>query len=803
MRTGLCLRKLALGCALLLPIWVASAGAAAEVYSFGANQYGQLGQGDTTDRPTPSGIAAMSALDVLAASAGGHHSLLLLRNGAVYSFGRNWVAGVGGGQLGHGDLVGRSTPTRVLGLPEGVVVAAGNCHSLVVVADGGLFAFGSNNSGQLGQGDFVDRLHPTRVPGLGPVQSAAAGDGFSLVLLRTGEILSCGDNRHGQLGLGYASATGIPSPVKIEGLPGPAVAIAAGGAHALVLLENGDVYSFGRNDAGQLGLGDRLDRALPSRIAMLSGAAAVSAGSGHSLVLLANGELYVFGSNSGGQLGAGDWLGRPSPTRASGLPAVAAVSAGGSHSLIALQNGQLLACGSNASGALGIGHEPFRSLTPISVAGISGVGVVACGKDHSLVVAESRSGLDKMPGSEATSEDVGIPDPSRPGRIYLFLLVGAANIGGFQTDPRVPAGLFERHSVELASAMRDHWRVADRDIVFVRAWGASREEFASRLRDLASSTTPRDLLVLHYIGHGDAGGLMPGFGGEDGVLPFSDLDVLLGSAAGDVLVILDSCSATSAVDSIVNSPQKRLLAAGSSECGKRSPGSVLTPVATHVIRCGVTSVSAIAAAVRSAAITSGSSGAEIPVYAHHGTASAELDIGGTGQSPALPSGSELAVSVNLDGAMRPAFIVRDGFVDGGVGDGVVAGVITIAFAGTVISYPVDVAVHLYAPAQHGPGQVEYTVSTAAVLPLIYGEIPVLIALSARASFDRPFPECGQYCWWIANIPGTYQGFLDAGGQRLPVMGSATLAGRLSCRSVSGDGCVVTGEFHLRVPVGGR
>ena len=95
-------------------------------------------------------------------------------------------------------------------------------------------------------------------PGQAAVQ-VAAGYKFTLVLMEDGTVWSCGQNNYGQLGLGrtdtQSDANPEPKMIESESLPGKAVEISAGKEHALVVLENGDVYSFGRNHYGQLGLG--------------------------------------------------------------------------------------------------------------------------------------------------------------------------------------------------------------------------------------------------------------------------------------------------------------------------------------------------------------------------------------------------------------------------------------------------------------------------------------------------------------------------------------------------------------------
>lgn len=127
------------------------------------------------------------------------------------------------------------------------------------------------------------------------VKSVAAGQNFSLVLLENGDVYSFGNNSFGQLGQG--NWTQLASPTKIENLPS-IKAIAAGATHALLLTTDGDVLSFGNNAYGQLGLGDTDNRSNPTLVPGLEGKniAAIAAGNSQSYAITQTGELYMFGN---------------------------------------------------------------------------------------------------------------------------------------------------------------------------------------------------------------------------------------------------------------------------------------------------------------------------------------------------------------------------------------------------------------------------------------------------------------------------------------------------------------------------
>ena len=125
------------------------------VYAWGADVFGQLGNGTTvrTDVPTP--VVAPAGVTFTAVAAGGDHSMALASDGRVFSWGANYD-----GQVGDGTTTARSTPTAVVA-PSGVAfaaLAAGTAHSLAVATDGSVYAWGFNASGQLGTGTTTDAV---------------------------------------------------------------------------------------------------------------------------------------------------------------------------------------------------------------------------------------------------------------------------------------------------------------------------------------------------------------------------------------------------------------------------------------------------------------------------------------------------------------------------------------------------------------------------------------------------------------------------------------------------------------------
>ncbi len=216
-------------------------------------------------------------------------------------------------------------------------------------------------------------------------KAISAGFDHSMVLLENGDVYSFGNGEYGQLG--HGDNVNRLLPTKIE-LLSEVKAISTGNFYSLVLLETGDVYSFGLGKHGQLGHGDSENRLLPTKIETLAGVKAISAGGQHSLVLLENGDVYSFGHGNRGRLGHGDEKDRIVPTKIESLTDAKAISAGNMHSLVLLENGDVYSFGGGDSFRLGLGDIKKR-LVPTKIEGLTGVKGISSGNSHSLVLLEN------------------------------------------------------------------------------------------------------------------------------------------------------------------------------------------------------------------------------------------------------------------------------------------------------------------------------------------------------------------------------------------------------------------------------
>jgi alpha-tubulin suppressor-like RCC1 family protein len=334
---------------------------------WGNNGYGQLGDGTTTNRSTPVAVSGLSSgVTGISVSIANSTTCAVLSTGAARCWGFNNY-----GQIGDGTTTNRSTPVAVSGLSSGVsAISAGNRFTCAVLSTGAAKCWGGNGSGQLGDGTITDRTTPVGVSGLSSgVSAIAAGGNHTCALLSTGAVKCWGQNSNGVLGDGTTTWSNFP--VNVSGLSSGVSAISAGGQHTCALLSTGGVKCWGTNSSGQIGDGTITNSSTPVNVSGLSsGVTAISTGFSSSCALLSTGAVKCWGGNGSGQLGDGTTTNSSTPVDVSGLSSgVSAISAGYGNTCALLGGGVVKCWGSNYLGQLGDGTTTQR-LTPTAVVGL-------------------------------------------------------------------------------------------------------------------------------------------------------------------------------------------------------------------------------------------------------------------------------------------------------------------------------------------------------------------------------------------------------------------------------------------------
>ncbi|XP_011782258.1 PREDICTED: probable E3 ubiquitin-protein ligase HERC4 isoform X4 [Mandrillus leucophaeus] len=299
------------------------------------------------------------------------HTVFVLDDGTVYTCGCNDL-----GQLGHEKS--RKKPEQVVALDAQniVAVSCGEAHTLALNDKGQVYAWGLDSDGQLGLLGSEECIRvPRNIKSLSDIQiiQVACGYYHSLALSKASEVFCWGQNKYGQLGLG-TDCKKQTSPQLIKSLLGiPFMQVAAGGAHSFVLTLSGAIFGWGRNKFGQLGLNDENDRYVPNLLKSLRSQKIVyiCCGEDHTAALTKEGGVFTFGAGGYGQLGHNSTSHEINPRKVFELMGsiVTQIACGRQHtSAFVPSSGRIYSFGLGGNGQLGTGSTSNRK-SPFTVKG--------------------------------------------------------------------------------------------------------------------------------------------------------------------------------------------------------------------------------------------------------------------------------------------------------------------------------------------------------------------------------------------------------------------------------------------------
>lgn len=385
------------------------------VLCWGANQWGQLGNGTTTDASTPVQVHTQSADggqalldDVVGITAGFYHSCAVRASGQVWCWGYNAFGNLGNGSTDVScNLQGQSCSSLAVQAGAGALdagaallndvisVAAGYETTCAVHASGVVSCWGANTYGALGTGSsdtnaYQSTPQPVINASANPItgMTGIAGSGFhfcaSSPMLVEGArpVLCWGNNDNGELGTGVAeSADGANAfsdvAVSASALSQPVVSLAAGIDHTCALTPDGSVLCWGDNAYGSLGNGNTTSpEPTPQSVLGLSNIVQIAANYQTTCALDGNGSVYCWGLNDDGQAGApiesadgqsneiivqpievapqpAVWLGSTPTASAYACGSAVGLAVGIGNACIARADGSVSCWGSNSNGQLG------------------------------------------------------------------------------------------------------------------------------------------------------------------------------------------------------------------------------------------------------------------------------------------------------------------------------------------------------------------------------------------------------------------------------------------------------------------
>ena len=341
-----------------------------KLWSWGFNNFGQLGIGTQGNSANPNKSQIGTATDWKEAEAGFEYGLAIKNNGTLWAWGANSF-----GMLADGTTTTRTSPVQIGTETNWNKISAGTVNTLAIKNDGTLWAWGRNNSGQIGDGTNINRLVPSQIGVDNDWKEISVGQLHCIAIKTNGTLWTWGENGNGQLGLADNLFSDKSSPTQV-GTATNWDKISAGRNFNLALKSDGTLWSWGQNDFGQLGNGFSFGNFndVPTQRGTDTDWASIAAGELHSIALKTNGTRWAWGYNGSGSLSSGGTgalgdntiIDKNIPTQIGTDTDWQKPNAGSYFSLCLKNDGSLWSNGRNVAGELGDNTQTAR-LIPVLV----------------------------------------------------------------------------------------------------------------------------------------------------------------------------------------------------------------------------------------------------------------------------------------------------------------------------------------------------------------------------------------------------------------------------------------------------
>jgi alpha-tubulin suppressor-like RCC1 family protein len=326
------------------------------------------------------------------------------------------------GALGLGDTNTISSPVQVGSLTNWKQISVGfQQSSFAIKTDGTLWSWGDNQNIQLGQNNFTSYSSPVQVGSLNNWKQVSSGYYACLAIKTDGTLWAWGDNA-GDLGLG--DTLDRNSPVQVGSLTNWKQ-VSSSYYFTSAIKTDGTLWTWGENSYGQLGLGDTTSRSSPVQVGSLYDWKIVATGESHTIAIKTDGTLWTFGNQiNAGQLGLGDTTSRSSPVQVGSLTNWKNVSGGRFHTVAIKTDGTLWAWGLGINGQLGL-NERFSRSSPVQVGSLTNWKQTTCGLFHTLAIKTDGTlwawgGSDSNRGQLGLGDSIGTSSPVQVGSLTTW-----------------------------------------------------------------------------------------------------------------------------------------------------------------------------------------------------------------------------------------------------------------------------------------------------------------------------------------------------------------------------------------------
>ena len=359
------------------------------LWVWGDGQQGKLGDNTVISKSSPIQIGSTPATATTNWSVA---SLGTETQAAIRTDGTLWLWGLGtSGEIGNGAAVSKSSPTQVGSLTTWSKISTGPYATSAIKTDGTIWSWGNDASGSLGQNTLsVNKSSPVQIGALTTWSQSECGTEYTLAIKTDGTLWSWGKGIQGQLGINLGGiGTSRSSPVQIGATPLAETnnwSLAANGNyHTIAIKTDGTMWSWGKNEYGQIGDNAVINRSSPVQVGALTTWSKIDGGDLYSMALKTDGTMWTWGYNANGELGQNNVINRSSPVQLGAEITWSKIAANSGFSMAIKTDSTMWSWGNNEFGQIGDNTVIKRS-SPVQVGALTTWSQIAGGRYHSIAI---------------------------------------------------------------------------------------------------------------------------------------------------------------------------------------------------------------------------------------------------------------------------------------------------------------------------------------------------------------------------------------------------------------------------------